>query len=302
MDVSLQGLRVFLAVLEHGSLSAAARELGVSQPGVSNHLNALEERFGVTLLARGGRLRTTPAGECLAEHARRVLQAVSALDAEMAAQIAPRGRFFVAASTTPAELVLPAVAAEFSARYPDVALELRVYDTDEAVARLLERKVEIAVVGREVADPRLDLRVIEEDELSLVIPAGDALAGSYASAEQLSGRAFVLREPGSATRRAAEDALAAAGIEPRVAMELGSNAAVLGAVAAGTGVGIVPSRLLADRKGVVPLRVGGLHLVRPFVLVTEKGRPLSPAAESFAAIAGAAAAATVAASKASQRP
>lgn len=285
MDISLHALRVFVSVLEHGSLSAAARTLGVSQPSVSNHLHGLEEKFGVVLLARGGRLRTTPAGECLAEHARRVLQEVSALDADMAAQVAPRGRFLVSASTTPAELMLPAIASEFSAHYPDVSLELRVYDTDDAVAALLNRKVEVAVVGREVEDPRLQPRIIEEDELSLVATAGDPLAGRDVGADDLAGHPFVFRERGSATRRAAEEALAAAGVTPAVAMELGSNAAVLGAVATGAGIGVVPSRILAHRQDVVPLSAPGLRFVRPFVLLTEKDRPLSPAAEAFTAIA-----------------
>ncbi|MDQ3304044.1 MAG: LysR family transcriptional regulator, partial [Actinomycetota bacterium] len=58
--ISIQSLRVFLSILEHGSLSAAGRESGMTQPGVSNHLHALEERFGVTLLTRGRQLQPTP--------------------------------------------------------------------------------------------------------------------------------------------------------------------------------------------------------------------------------------------------
>ncbi|MBA4116066.1 MAG: LysR family transcriptional regulator, partial [Rubrobacter sp.] len=138
MSLSVQGLRVFLFILEYGSLSAAGRELGMTQPAVSNHLHALEERFGVALLTRGRPLRATPAGECLAEHARRVLDGVSALEAEMARHTAPCGPLVMGASSTPGELLMPGLATEFSARYPDVALELRVYDTDEAIAALLE--------------------------------------------------------------------------------------------------------------------------------------------------------------------
>ena len=66
MSLSIHGLRIYLCILECGSLSAAGRELGMTQPAVSNHLHALEERFGVALLTRGRPLRATPAGECLA--------------------------------------------------------------------------------------------------------------------------------------------------------------------------------------------------------------------------------------------
>src|SRR4028118_1592780 len=106
MGLSIHGLRVYLCILECGSLSAAGRELGMTQPAISNHLPALEERFGVALLARGRPLRATPAGECLAGHARRPLDVVSALEDALArharrprtgggASPGPRGGFWM---------------------------------------------------------------------------------------------------------------------------------------------------------------------------------------------------------------
>ena len=88
---SIQSLRVFLSVLEHGSFSAAGRELGMTQPAVSNHLHTLEVRFGVTLLTRGRRVRATPAGEALAQYARRVLDEVWTLEGEMGRHGGRRG-------------------------------------------------------------------------------------------------------------------------------------------------------------------------------------------------------------------
>lgn len=284
MGLSVQGLRVFLSILECGSLSAAGRELGMSQPAVSNHLHALEERFGVTLLARSGGLRPTPAGECLADHAGRVLREISALEEEMIRHDSPRGRLVVGASTTPGEVLMPRVAVEFSERYPEVALDVRIADTQETVAALLEREIEVAVVGREVEEARIVSQVVEHDELVLVVAAGDPLAGMEIDSADVADRAFVSREKGSATRRVAEERLADAGVAPRVAMELGSNAAVVGAVAEGAGVGIVPARILsAHQQGVRELRVRGITFLRPFVLLTERNRPLSPAAEAFVA-------------------
>jgi DNA-binding transcriptional LysR family regulator len=272
-------------VLEHGSFSAAGRELGMTQPAVSNHLHALEERFGVVLLVRGGRkTQTTPAGECLAQHARRVLKEVYALEADMARHVAPQGRLLVGASSTPGELLLPRLAIEFSTRYPDVALNVHIADTDETIDALLRRDFEVAVVGREVGDPRLTGVVIGRDELVVVVAASDPLAGDEVDARDLAERPFVLREEGSASRQAVEDTLASAGITPRVAMELGSNAAVSGAVAAGAGIGVVPARTIETQSAVTSLKVRGLAFVRPFVLVTERNRPLSPAAEAFIVI------------------
>ncbi len=87
----------------------------------------------------------------------------------------------------------------------------------------------------------------------------------------------------SEEKRAGSPALAAAGITPRVAAELGSNAAVVGEVAAGAGAGISPARTVEARSAVSQLDVRGLTLLRPFVLVTKRDRTLSPAAESFIA-------------------
>ena len=283
MNPSVQGLRAYLCILEHGSLSAAGRELGLTQPAISNHLHALEERFGVALLVRGRPLRATPAGESLAEHARRVLDEAFALEAEMARHVAPRGKLLVGASSTPGELLLPGIAVRFSSRHPGVALDVHIADTDETIAALLHRDIEVAVVGREVDDPRLVGTTIEQDELTPVVAASAGFARAEVSPADLAARPFVLRERGSATRRAVEAGLAAAGIEPRVAMELGSNAAVAGAVAAGAGIGVLPARTLATRPAVKRLDVRGLEFLRPFVLVTERGRQLSPAAEAFAA-------------------
>ena len=285
MGFSIQSIRVFLSVLEHGSFSAAGRELGMTQPAVSNHLRALEERFGVVLLVRGGRnTQSTPAGECLAQHARRVLEEVYALEADMARHVAPQGRLLVGASSTPGELLLPRLAIEFSARYPDVALNVHIADTDETIDALLRRDFEVAIVGREVDDPQLTGVAIGRDELVVVVAASDPLAGDEVEARDLAERPFVLREEGSASRRAVEDTLASARITPRVAMELGSNAAVAGAVAAGAGIGVVPARTVETQSAVSTLKVRGLAFVRPFVLVNERNRPLSPAAEAFIGI------------------
>jgi DNA-binding transcriptional LysR family regulator len=281
VSISIQGLRVFLSILEQGSLSAAGRRLGLTQPAVSNHLHALEKRFEVALLVRGGRVRATPAGECLANHARRVLEEISNLEEDMALYSAPHGRLVVGASTTPGEVLVPHVAAEFSARYPDVTLDVEIADTEETLKALLEREVEFAIVGREVDHPRLDSWALEQDELVLVVAATDPLAGSEVAPEDLADRPFVMREEGSATRQATKEGLATVSIAPRVAMELGSNAAVVGAVAEGAGLGVVPVRTLKSEEQVGRLRVRGLSFLRPFVLVVERDRPLSPAAEAF---------------------
>lgn len=132
-------------------------------------------------------------------------------------------RLSVGASTTPGEVLVPHAAVDFSERHPDVELDVRIADTEETVSALKKREVEVAIVGRDVDDPDPQSRVLEQDELVLVVAASSELAGSELHAADLAGLPFVMREEGSATRRAAEEALAAAGQRPRVAMELVSR-------------------------------------------------------------------------------
>lgn len=124
--------------------------------------------------------------------------------------------------------MMPRLAVEFSAQYPDVALDVHIVDTEETLAALLHHDVEVAIVGREVNDHRLVVTVVGQDELVVVVATNDPLLGAEVGPVDLADRPFALREEGSATRRVVEDTLAAAGVTPRVAMELGSNVAVVG--------------------------------------------------------------------------
>ena len=180
--------------------------------------------------------------------------------------------------------MVPRLAVRFSAQYPEVALDVHMADTDVTIASLLAREVEVAVVGCMVEHPKLVGHVIEEEELVPVIATADEISEDSVTAEDLAEMLFVMREEGSATRRAVEEGLREVGIGPLVAMELGSNMAVAGAVAEGAGIGVIPSRFVASQSSVRPLKVRGLSIRRPFVLVVERGRKLSPAAEAFVQI------------------
>lgn len=270
---------MFLAVVEHGSVSGAGRELGVSQPAVSGHLHSLEERYGVILLNRGRPMKPTPAGETLVGHARLVLAACREMEDEMSQQSEPRGSLEVGASTTPAEVVIPRVVTGFAERYPAVSVKVRVGDTEEVLSALRGREVEVAVVGLQPDSGVFESHRLEEDRLAVIVPSSSSI--EKLSVEDLSSRYFVLREKGSATRQALEEIFSGVGLEVSTAMELGSNAAVIGAVAEGAGVGVVPERVVSGESRVRSVAVEGLSLSRPLVLVSERGRQLSPAATAF---------------------
>lgn len=277
--VSINSLRMFLAVVEYGSVSRAGRELGVSQPAVSGHLHSLEERYGVVLVDRGRPIKPTPAGKAFSLHARRILAAYGEMEEEMSRQVEPRGVLEVGASTTPAEVVIPGMVTEFAGRYPEVDLRVRVGDTEEVLGALTAREVEVAVVGLQPDAEGLESRTLEEDGLAVIAASSSGI--SELSLDGLASRPFVLREKGSATRREVERVFAGSGFVLKSAMDLGSHAAIVGAVAAGAGVGVVPERVVSGDPRVKIIEVEGLSMSRPLVLVNERDRQLSPAALAF---------------------
>lgn len=281
MNPSPQSLRIFIEILDQGSLSAAANALGLTQPAISSHLKTLEDGYHLKLVSRTRPVQATPAGCSLAEHARRVLDAMEELDRSMHRHLAPYGRLRVGSSTVPAEFLLPSLIVAFQERYPTVEFELEVADTADIIRTLLDHRVELAIVGGPVDSPALDAQTLMSEHLSLVISATHPLAGQKVTLNELNDLPIVLRERGSSTRRTAQDAFASMGVQPRVVMELGSNAAVLGAVTAGSALGVLPDRSLAGTTLVRPVTVEGLDLVRSFELLVPRGRPLSPAAEAF---------------------
>jgi aminoethylphosphonate catabolism LysR family transcriptional regulator len=249
-------LRAFHAVASEGGFTAAARRLNVSQPAVTVQVKALEAQYGVRLFERRGRtVQPTALGRELLALTRRL----SAVEDEIEALLGAR-RDLVAG-----ELRLAAdgpyhvidLLAAVRGRHPGLAVSVQVGNSEAALAALVDWRADVAVLGRPVDDPRLAAVEMGRHEVVLMVPADHpfAGAGSVALAE-LADQPMVLREAGSATREAMAEALAVAGIVPRVALEIGSREAVREAVAAGFGIGVVQAPEFGhdDRLAAVRLR------------------------------------------------
>ena len=288
----LRGLEMFLAVADEGSFSAAARRLGITQPSVSEQVRTLEEHFGLPLFTRLGReIKLTTAGERLRSHARRVLQALDELEHDLdALRSGTGGTVTIVASPVPGESVLPALLPLFRARYPETGVRETIADTRTAIARLLHREAELAVIGGPFRDERCTVDVLGRNPFVAVAPLDHPLARlDIVEAEQLAGEPLVVREEGSGARAAVTAAFEGAGIAPdrvRVVAELGSTEAVLSAVTAGLGIGFVSAFALGGDRATRPLRVlrlADLAPARDLLLVSERERSLSGVATAFRA-------------------
>ncbi|HEY7453412.1 MAG TPA: LysR family transcriptional regulator [Thermoleophilaceae bacterium] len=260
MAVTLTQLVAFLTVVRRGSVTAAAEELVVTQPSVSAAVSALERELGVRLTERAGRtVRPTAAGEAYAPYATDVLGlleqgARAAREAEEARPHTLR----ISAVTTAGEYLVPQLIQAFRERRPEVEISLDVGNRDVVFRRLVDHKVDVAITGRIPDDGRLVGMEFADHEYVLVTAAGDPLARRrWVAVEELAGRPWLLREPGSGTRTMCEEFLASRGIEPTV-LTLGSNGAIKQAARTGLGLAL-QSRVAVELE----LKMGLLDTISP---------------------------------------
>lgn len=257
----------------------------MAQPTVSAQIRKLTDTVGLPLFEQiGRRIYLTEAGRRVHEHCRQVLGALADLDHALAAlRDLDRGTVRIAAGRTCGPPMLRAVAG-FAARYPGLDVILALHNRAELGARLDANADDLYVFGTPPHDRDVVRQAIAPDPLVVVARAGHALAASRAiPLARLAAEPFVLREAGSGTRRAVEDALASLGVAPRVRLEANDDDAVARATAAGIGVAVLPRRVLAgpDGASLIELDVAGFPRERTLCFVYPVGRELSPPAQAF---------------------
>jgi DNA-binding transcriptional LysR family regulator len=296
----LSALEMLATVHELGSLSAAGKQLGLSQQAVSSRMRALEARIGAALLNRTPRGSTlTESGVLVAGWAAEVLAAAERLDAGIASIRSDSLRqLHVAASQTIAEHLLPhwLVALrrqQGAAGTTPTVVELTVSNSESAAANVRSGDADIAFIESPHLPPGLSTASVQEDDLVLVVSPLHPWARrkSAVTAAVLARTALVTREHGSGTRDALEHVLTAAGAPPSVPplVELPTTAAVRSAVAAGTAPAVLSALAVRDdvtlqRLVVVPVR--GVLLRRTLTAVWLSGKiPPQGPARDLAAIA-----------------
>lgn len=231
--MTLTQLRTFLAVAEAGSVRRAAENLLVAQPSVSAAVSSLERELGVALVGRHGRgLRLTPAGEAFASAVGESLGLLEAGARAARATEAPgRGEVRIAAVTTAAERLLPALVARFKRTHPAARVTITVGNRTAVWHDLGRHEADLVVAGRPPDGLAATVVATAENTLVLVGAPGSALDG------RPGGETWLLREDGSGTREAAEELLGGLEARPET-MILGSNGAIAEAAAAGLGVAL----------------------------------------------------------------
>lgn len=236
-NITLAGLRAFVAVVEARSFSEGARSLGLTQPSVSVQVAALEQACGLLLCRRKPEFELTEPGRALFVKARRVISGVEDLEAAVAGAQVAAGRLCVGVSVPH---VAMALLASFRQAHPDVGVELTMGNTASLLGELSRCKVDVGIMTLIEPDPAFECRLLCRPRLMACMPVGDAWARRKSvPVDDLVGRALVMREPGSQTRALLESLLARAGLSPVSALEMGSREAMREAVASGLGIGVL---------------------------------------------------------------
>ncbi|MFH8934439.1 LysR family transcriptional regulator [Streptomyces griseosporeus] len=249
--IEARHLRVLRAVAATGSFSAAGRELGCTQPAVSQQMKALEASVGTPLLVRSGReMRLTQAGEALVRHAAGILAGLTAAEEEVAAIAGLRaGRVRLVSFPSGSSTLVPTALAALRAAHPGTRVSLEEAEPPQSVDKLRAGDCDIALAfryeGAAVADEWDDLvvRPLLRDPLIALVPERHPLARSAASAGSvaigaLAGEPWIAGCP--RCRGQLVEVCEAAGFTPRIDFATDDYPAVVGLVGAGLGVAVLP--------------------------------------------------------------
>jgi DNA-binding transcriptional LysR family regulator len=296
--IDLRRLRALRAVADHGTLAAAADSLHLTPSAVSQQLAALEREAGRPLLEPAGRsVRLTAAAHLLLAHADTLFAQLERLEGELAAQdSAPRGEVRIGGfPTAVAGLIAPAVP-PLRATAPAVTLRVQEAETPEAVAMLVARDVDL-IIGMECSsaprrdDARFHREELLGDALDAVLPADHALAGqARVELAALADEEWIAPPIGWACDEVFVAGCRGAGFSPRVAHRSGDWQAVMGLVASGLAVSLVP-RLAqsAPPPGVMIVPLTGIPPKRHVFMACRAGGESTPAIRAVLdALAGAA--------------
>lgn len=235
----LTQLRSFHAVARAGGFTGGAKLLHISQPTVTTQVRFLEHTYGIELFyRRGHKVTLTPLGEQLYA----MTQKIFALESETVHMLNDSGQLKSGHLRVGAvgPFHVTEMLAEFNQRYPGMQVSVRVGNSEAVLETLVSYQTDVAVLAHFTDDPRFHFVPYRRHPVMIFVHRSHRFAGRKSiRIKDLDGEGLILREVGSTTRKALEEALERAGVAPRVLMEIGSREAIREAVIKGVGIGAV---------------------------------------------------------------
>lgn len=282
----LKPLRAFCQTVRLGSVSRAAEALFVSQPAISQQLQALERELGVDLFERSGR-RLVPSreGQLLFEMALPLVESLDGLEASFRDKVKglDAGELNIAANSSTILYLLPRIVERFRQRHPDVRLTLHNAISADGTDLLRSDAADLAVGSMTDVPADLSYAPAYRFEQVLIAPPGHALARGELSLEAISQHPLVLPPKRQITYRLVDQVFQRHRLPYTVALEVGGWEVIKQYVAMGMGISIVPALCLndADRDRLVTRSMSAWFPERSYGVIVRRGRFLSPQARAF---------------------
>lgn len=282
--MELAQLRYLRAVVRTGTVTAAAEVEHVSQPSISKQIRALERELNVALFHRvGRRVVPTDAGRELADCAGRVFDDLASTAASIAgfAQ-GSTGAVRIAATETVADHLLPSVLAELVAKWPQARIRVEMLGTDDCVARVVADEVDFAIVALPLADSRLEIEVLFEEDVVCALPPRHPWASRrrVPVRDMLTAPGLLLSMPGHGLRTQVDELARQLGVQVQPHIELRSQQAILAMVASGGGIALTPRIAIKGRTDIA-VRPCAPALTRQVGWVRRRGRHIPPLGTSL---------------------
>ena len=288
MNFTFRQLRLFLALAETGSVSAAAKAMHVTQPTASMQLKEISASVGLPLYeVIGKKVFLTDVGKSLAVTARDITQSLASFEQlTYATKGIAKGHLRIAVVST-AKYFMPRLIGSFCKRHPLIDVSLEILNRDGVLGRLRQNIDDLYIMSMPPDDVVLMDEVLMPNPIVVIAASTDPLTKQKkVNLDDLSRRRFILRESGSGTRMAADQHFRRKKFRPDIRLELGSNEAVKESVAGGLGIGVISQYALHGHQkehGVRVIDVNDFPLKSSWHLVHLAAKNLSPIALAFKA-------------------
>lgn len=277
-------LRYVCAIADTGNFSRAAERCRIAQPSLSQQVQKLEDDLGVKLFDRLGRsIRLTEAGRAFIPRARAILEQLDAARSSAADKNADlRGNVTVGVIPTVAPYLMPAYTASFAKKFPDAKLRIIEETTSVLVEGLRDLSIDVAILALPLRHKDLELFPIRTEPLFAVLKKNHPRARAKSLAlKDLRGESFVMLRDGHCFRDLSLDTCTRARITPNIAFESGQFSSLLGMVAAGIGVSLVPEMAIDRNANCRYVRLSDAQATRTIVAAVVRGRSFNCVQQAF---------------------
>ncbi len=287
--MDIKQLEAFVAIAKLKSFSKAAESLYITQPTISTHIKNLEYELKATLIDRSSKkIHLTQAGDILYKYAVDILNsrdyAIFSLN-DYNGKI--EGLLEISASSVPEEYLLPDMLMSFNEIFPDVSYKISKYDSGIVIDKILQGEINFGIVGSKTDSKKLEYLKIMSDEIILAAPPLDMYSSVEITPDELKNFKFILREKGSGSRKALEEALSKQGIsisDLTIRAFIENNRTIVQCLKKNMGLTFISRHAVLkdlNEGSLIIIPVKDMRIFRDFYFVYNRTIALSPLAEAF---------------------